>query len=423
VPLRTAARPASALPSLLSLLLGACAPAGPRDPVPVVSVVIPPRLPAAASATAPTPEPPVEVLYTFDWPGWDVQLMGVDTGAHRAFLWMESDPPGRVALDTVDYVSHQRVDRWEATPANAAEWAHHGARFRPLTGSLQTDLARFASLLEHADGVFHNTLGLVPGGKLVFYGVEPTRGHGDGDWWMAADRSGRPVFRFAPGLIASYSIAFSPDGRRAAWSGCKPLGQDGCAYHLYLSAIDGPPIRVDAIPRPAQPFFSRDGETVFSASYHDPGRVCFTRVPFARPGAAVELHCTKTADSTQHLVPDPAEETVVLAAPTASGGFDYEYTQIRLADGAVLGTHVIPHSDLEPVLDAHHRLFTSLAPSGLAVLDLATSQRQVWTEAELGGDIGYLHRVDDDGKDTIFARRSHRGDGRFELVRLNLVLP
>jgi hypothetical protein len=427
----------AALLAFSLLLLGAC---GTHREVAdsAVVVALPPPVPSssaveASGATVPSAQPDasrrplVEVLYATRWSGYE-RLLGVDPTAHRAFVWMQSTygQPIAAEVDTVDYRSGEVVDRWVATPANAADWVEHSGRFHPMTGALDTDLARFASLLEHTDGGLEagSQLALVPGGRLMLYTIEPARQRG-GDGFMVADRRGRPLFELAPSLYASYQVAFSPDGHRAAFRACEPLPGDSCGYHLYLRSLDGlvqiPQVRVDSVPQLGTPFFTSDGETVFASAYHHPNQVCLHRVPFRKPSAAVKVYCAR-GDDTPYLVPDPAGETAVLAAPVKDPGSMFEYTVVRLSDGAVQGTYPMPGASLAPIVGSHHRLFTEVMPRNVAALDLATGQRRVWTDAELGGNVGHLKRVVEGGAEALFALRNHGAEGRFELVRLNLAL-
>jgi hypothetical protein len=353
------------------------APAGRPPPPPAALPTVPPAPPPVALA----PLGPLRVLYRDDWHG-SVQLIGIDAATHRAFLRMESDEPKRLAIDTVDYESGKRLERWEATPVNASATVRRYPVFRPLTGTFEQDLVRYAGILAAA-GPWHTrgrsnrpTVAIGAPGGPILYGAQPTD-QSDGDWLFLADKDGRMPQRIDRGLKASYAPVFSPDGRRVAWKGCVA---SPCGYAVFITKVGGAPERVNQLVDPGMPVWSGDGNAVFVVARAGPGAArrgqgpCLFRIPVAATWETKPVRCMPGLSEVE-FVQDPGGRTGVLTAASGLPGQQVvEYAWMHMADGAVLATQSVDRASGIGVLSESGLLLLPLQKGGVGFIDMVSGK-------------------------------------------------
>lgn len=317
--------------AVLALISGC--PAAPPGPEPAT----------APMAVVTSPEHGGEVLYRDQWAGRDVRLLGVDTQNRCAWLWMAARRPrARLVIDTVDYASGRRVDRWEASADKAATIVNMYPRFRPLSGSLDEDLQRFAEIVRRS-GPWHSrarklspTVVASPSGDGVIYDAEPTGGR-DGDW-LFLKTSAKPAVRIDGGNIASYAPTYAPDGSLAAFTGCYPKapGKRDCSYWLFVSHLKGPPVRVPTVRKPTAPVFGPDGASIYTVGRSKGGHTLW-EVDAHAPHSATAVTTTSGLDDVDFTLSPSGTFAVVGGMKGQPGQQVYEFVRIKLSDHTVEG--------------------------------------------------------------------------------------
>lgn len=375
------ARARAALVALLAVVVAGCpepsAPAQRPPPPPAALPTVPPAPPPAALA----PLGPLRVLYRDDWHG-SVQLIGIDASTHRAFLRMESDEPKRLIIDTIDYEAGKRLERWEATAANAGATVRRYPVFRPLSGTFEQDLVRYAGILAAA-GPWHTrgrsnrpTVAIGAPGGPILYGAQPSD-QTDGDWLLLADKDGRGSQRIDRGLKASYGPVFSPDGQRVTWKGCVA---SPCGYAVFIAKVGSNPERVNQLVDPGMPVWSGDGSAVYVVARAGPGATrrgqgpCLFRIPVAASWEAKPVRCTPGMSDVD-FVQDPSGRTGVLTAASGLPGQQLvEYAWMLMADGSVLATQSVDRASGIGVLSESGLLLLPLQKGGVGFIDMVSGK-------------------------------------------------
>jgi hypothetical protein len=361
--------------------------------------------------------PVVEPLYADEWPGFYVELLGVDAERERTALLMVSSELRRAVIDVVDYRRGTRLERLEA----AADYPSGHPRPGDVSGSAAQDIARFSTIaFELAAGRSGLGVTVSPDGQHALVAMQ---GSGDTvDALFVADRNGAVLRQLAPGLTASYEPAFSPDGARVAFRGCLAEPSGRCPYYLQLATLDGPPVRIEAAPEPSNVVFLPEGTALVTAALRGV-EACLVKVELSEPYRASDLGCFAAPGETHHLAADAAGETAVLATAQSEAGTDFDYVWVRLADGHVLGRHHVDRTAFPPVLLDGPRLVTEVRTlaegSTLHVIDLPGGRARAIGLDELGGAVTDLRRGEADGEEVVLAvRRPDRR--RVEIVRLHI---
>jgi hypothetical protein len=332
---------------------------------------------------------------------------------------MESAAPKRLLIDTIDYETGRRVDRWEATQSNADATVKRYPLFRPMSGSFEEDLVRFAHLVQ-ATGPWHTRgrqlgppVAISPDGEYILYGARPDNG-GDGDWLYLADRNGMRPRRVDTGVRASYAAVFSPDGSRIAWQGCTA---SPCGYALFVTKLGGAPERAQNLPESSPPVWSADGRFVYAVGRPSPTKTCLYKVAGASVRDTKMLRCLDGLRDVE-FVQDPSSRTGVLTGSRGAPGQQvFEYTWLLLADGSVLGTHAIDRAAGSGLLSEAGLLTIPMQKGGLAVLDLVSGNAGAVVDAE-GWFFG-LETTKWVGDSVILLRRTGAPDS-FELVAVDM---
>lgn len=324
----------------------------------------------------------VRVLYRNDWFG-PVTLLGVDAAKMRAVVRMEGREPARVVIDTIDLKTGQRVERWEADEDHAKKAIRRDAAFRPLSDSVETDVSRFANVLDDL-GPWHlrqplssPSFAVSPRSRHVLYGVQPTDGS-QGDWLFAKPKDGS-ARRVDQGLVASYSPSFSPDGEAFAFVGC---AQSPCDYGLFVARVndDERPRRVAGIQRSTPPMWSANGESVLAVGSRAAER-CLFKAP-AAGGVAKALACTRGLEDVS-FAQDPDGRTVAIGGVRGTPGKQVvDVTWVLVADGSVLGTQSVERAVGSSVLSAAGLMAMPMQRGSVGALDLITGTSTVLPESE-----------------------------------------
>lgn len=370
-------------PHLLALLLLAAGCAAERDELTPALAPTGPN-PTSQATAAPKADLPDDVmlraLYHDEWFG-GVTLLGVDAKRLRAVVKLDSADPPRVAIDTIDLKSGERVDRWEATGAQA-ERAMRGPAFTSLSGSFDKDLSRYAKLVGDL-GPWHlrqplsaPTFAVDSGRKHVLFGSTPTDGS-EGDWLFSMSEDGKHK-RLDHGLRASYSPVFSPDGDRVAFVGC---ATSPCDYGVFLAKIgDDKPRRAPGIQRASAPMWTAAGDSVLTVGVRGAER-CLFRIgrDAVTPKA---LHCVKGLEDVS-FVQDPEGRTAALAGVRGEPGKQVvDVTWILLADSTVLGTQSIPRAVGSSVLSASGLMALPMQRGAVGAVDLVTGSSTIIPDSE-----------------------------------------
>jgi len=350
----------------------------------------PPTAPLPSGAVSGAPERQgIEVLYRDEWFG-AVQLLGVDRAGQRAYMRLEGNAESRLAIDTVDMAHGKRLARWEANSINAKASLRGYPQFRPLTGTFEQDLVQFAELL-HAVGPWHMRGGLTTptvavseDRQNILYGAPPDDGT-DGDWLYVVDRKGERPRRIDPGLRASYSPVFSPDGAHVAWRGCRT---SPCDYGLFVTRLGGTPERVSKLKQVGDPTWSHDGKWLFALG--DTGRKrCLFKVPIERTWDTRKLACVEGLDDVQ-FVQDAQGRTGVLSGSRGEPGSQVvELRWLLVEDGEVLSTQTVPGASGRGIVSDSGMLAVSVKKGGVAIVDLITGKY-----AGIGGNDAWFFGLD-----------------------------
>ena len=309
--------------------------------------------------------------------GWWPRILGVDRVSRHLFLQQsashtnpEAQGFSSASVDTIDCDAGTLLDRWEATPENAAR-INRGSRILPWSGPLSGDLVRYAAMLRRAGQTAdERSIGTTPDGQHLFYNAPANDGSGE-EAIFVTDARGNGARRFDQGLQVSYGLALSHDGKWGAFQGYRTG-----VYHAYLRRIDAtsPPVRISGIVYPKVLEFSRaDGALYALNAGHDQRHHCVHRVHPDTPRKTTVVFCNPLLgdESTFSLSPDG--KTALLSGSRAKGT-QANALWLRLSDGALL-QHVPMHAWSGVVTNQG----VMIAPTreGLAVVDLATKRQRV----------------------------------------------
>lgn len=323
----------------------------------------------------------VRTLYKDDWFG-GVRLLGVDAANMRAVVRVESQAPARIAIDTIDLRTGQRIDRWLAE-GKQAEKAMRSTSFTAFSGTLEEDVSRFAKVLGDL-GPWHlrsalsaPTFAVAPKRKHVLWGSSPTDGS-EGDWLFATSESGAKARRVDQGLVASYSPVFSPDGDSVAFIGCS---SSPCDYGLFVTKIgDDKPRRVSGIQKAKAPMWSATGDAVLTV-----GARAAEQCLFKAPTNSVtprSVACVKGLEDVS-FAQDPIGRTGAVAGVRGVPGQQVvDVTWVLLADGTVLGTQTVDRAVGSSVLSESGLLALPMQRGAVAAVDLVTGTSTITPEAD-----------------------------------------
>jgi hypothetical protein len=408
----------------LTLAALACA----HEPAPDASR--PPAL-AQEPTTPAAPQGPLASRYKTAWAGWDVRLLGLNADASRAWLWKGRPDPKDPALviEEVDLTRGLPVGAWRATPARADAILDRFPTFRPLSGSFEEDLVRFAALVRQTGPWSLRARALTPSvaspddGRFILHEAPPDDGK-DGDWLILRDAQGHNPRRLDVGLRASYNPQLSPDGARVAWRACSPKHAPpgaNCGYVLALASLGPeptPPTLIPAAADPTPPVWSADGASLWVVD-EAPRKACLLRVPTAPPHKPAPVACAEGLRDL-HFQQDPTGVVGLLAgwegdpqAPTLS------LWLVSLPDGASLGRAKVEAAAGPGLLVDHHRAVVPLRSGGVRVLDLPRAKHA--DHAPSQGRLGGLEaaRLAPDGR--LILLQTYLGG--LELVALDLSIP
>jgi hypothetical protein len=341
--------------SLVAVMLAACATVAPKTPAS-------PKTPTAASTSpsAPTVAAPstsnsaaapdvvaastgARVLYREAWAGiGGVGIVCVDVAKHQ--LVLERSWNGYVygapatekpvfTLDTIDYVTGARIERWAATEANAAKITNHGGG--PVSGTFEEDLVRFAKMLQRCERPHEaaNSLGIAttPDGAHLFYQAPANDGSGE-DAFFVTDAAGKNARRFDAGLKVSYELSPSPDSKWAAFSGYK-----NGVYFLYVRGLEAkdPVVKVTPVAYPKLLRWSPQGVLYALASGTDQKHPCIHAVLPSEPLKAKSVYCGGPLGEDSNVTLSPDGKTARVSGSVRSGTSD-RTLWIQLSDGKVL---------------------------------------------------------------------------------------
>jgi hypothetical protein len=373
-----------------------------------------------------TPEPTLTTLYSDLWPGLDAVLLGVDQASHRAYLKLRvRGEAQRYAIDTIDFGTGERIERWEAAPDRAARLATYDAHFAPFSSDRSADFERLGGMMSRwrtrwrHEGSHWPIDDVSPNGTQQIYSERPTNGR-DGDWLYLRQSGRRPV-RIDRGVIASYDAKFSPDGRHIAWQGCTRAGarrrarRQPCRYHLYISrtrdaARGRLPQRVRKLTRPSGPVWSRNGSSLFVLSQPNDAPPCVRRVSVDGKREHRAIACGRGLKS---FALDPRATKLVHAARRDEGRVALSLLSLDQPDDVLLrevhGSGEVSLSRTGLVLTDH--------VDGLLAIDMTSGRRRL-----LPSDEGFIyvpttHWLDDHR--ALMLRKSF-SDGTVALVMLDV---
>src|SRR5690606_37331862 len=115
----------------------------------------------------------------------------------------------------------------------------------------------------------------------------------------------RTAARIDRGVVASYDVAFSPDGRHLAFRGC--VGRRPCRYALYLAPADGAPrgrrpLRLTGLADPSAPVWTEGGELLVLAGRERCALALSPRDPERPRRLACDPHLSRLALSGERLI-------------------------------------------------------------------------------------------------------------------------
>jgi hypothetical protein len=362
---------------VLSAATAACPPPEtaqePITPPPTVSPDSPVPDVNANPPAAPAGGPSVVKHYQDDWFG-GITLLGVDGKKNHAVVRLEAHGPERLAVDTIDLQKGTRVDRWEATPEKAK--SAQGGAFGPITGSFETDAARFAGILREL-GPWHTRPALasptfaVSTRRAPFLFGSPATDGSQGDWLFSMQGDGAASRRVDQGLVASYSPVFGPDGETVVFRGCSG---SPCDYGLFLVKVgEDRPRRVTGIGGASPPAWNTDGSAVLTVGTRGNER-CLYKVTVNPLSVPKALACVKGLEDVS-FSQDPDGRTAVVAGVRGRAGAQaVDLTWVLLADGSVLANHTIGRAVGSSVVSASGLLAMPMQKGAVGLLDLVTGK-------------------------------------------------
>jgi hypothetical protein len=356
----------------------------------------------------------VRRLYGDAWFG-GVTLVAIDAAQTRALVKLESGGPTRVAFDVIDLVAGTRIERWEATPAQA-ELLHSRPHFAPLSGTLADDARRMGALLR-AFGPWHGRGGLTgpviaagPSEGDLAIGAAPSDGS-PGDWLYWLD--GRGSVRIDEGLRASYAPVLSPDGRAVAFRGCTA---SPCDYGLYVARRgESRPHRVAGVSDSSPALWTASGETLLATGSRNQERCLFSASATAM-GTARPIRCVRGLADTGFAV-DPSGGTAVIGGTRGkAGAHALELTWSRLDTGTELATRQIPGGIAVGSLGPAGLLALPMPRGALGIADLTSGQAVTLSEQK-GWFFGFeAARWKDD---RVVLARKLEGERAYEIVAVD----
>jgi hypothetical protein len=375
----------------------------------------------------PTPASPIHVVHTSDAMAELVQsdqtwtyahIAGIDRAHHRAILAIsKSGPHPAFSYDVVDYVTGERVERWAATEENARNI--RGSWFRPISGTLEEDLAHAARLADtldekRLDGSYDIVVS--PDARYAIFDAGPTDGH-DGDWLWVVDRKLGSKHRIRDDERAGYAPAFSPDGRRIAWYGCTV---HGCDYGVYVSLVDGKPHRLVDGNAYSGPYWTTSTSIVFTQQTGSDERWSFHAVDVVH-GTDHVIASTDMRSLTIDLAPDAGSlvlsGSIGMAPPdkNASGRSWGVYRWLKSPFTKTSAEYVTDRGCI--LVSDDGKLFCERSsfqdPGEVSTFDMTNNDEHIMPSD------GYLSsptRIDDD---SVLAIREHI-HAPIELVRIDL---
>ena len=401
----------------LSAAVGGCA----ERPA---AVERPPVEAARADAGFPRVEGALTIWSREAWPGWDVRLLGVDVERKRAMLWLTSTvPEPRLAVDVVDFAAGRRVERWEASPANAAASANRYPVFRPLSGGFEEDLGRFADLVGRSGDWSGRSRSLSPivvvspDGRYVVYGAAPD-GKRDGDWLMVAERAALgQARRLDEGMLASYGPAFSPDGQTVAFTACSPAHAErgsNCGYRLFVAGVGGGKPVVTPVEHPSGPAFSAADGGLYAVGLKG-RKACLFRVDLAHPEDAEALSCPEALEELAVAL-DPSGKTAALGGMRGEAGEQtWVIRWLELPSGRELAVREVDRAVGVGLLSSGGQLVAPLQLGAVAVVDLESGAERRLTELGNLSGISTAQWMDDHR--LVLIRRER---GAYEVVTLDI---
>lgn len=231
---------------------------------------------AIPPATDPDLPPAMEqVLWTTELEGSGFvfpRLHGIDLDTQTAWVALSNTnqvlkkPDSFSEIVEVALVSGETKSRWRETVGGADDTrAKEFGLVWPLADS-EADIARLAEIAHRTrthDGGWGAPVVVSPDGGIAIH-----HRWGDdrdvGDWLIMRDREGKGPVRLDRGFTAAYAPAFSPDGRRVAFTACKKVPREGCVYGVYVTTLGGDTEQVGGLGHCNRLHWSRDGETLYA---------------------------------------------------------------------------------------------------------------------------------------------------------------
>jgi hypothetical protein len=371
-------------------------------------------LQTTARSTMASSDAIVRRLYGDAWFG-GVTLVAVDAEQTRALVKLESGAPKRVAFDVIDLAAGARLERWEASPAQAEQLLTR-PHFAPLSGTLTDDARRMGALLR-AFGPWHGRGGLTgpviaagPAEGDLAIGASPSDGS-PGDWLYWLD--GRGSVRIDEGLRASYAPVISPDGRAIAFRGCTA---SPCDYGLYVARRGEPrPHRVAGVSDSSAALWTASGTTLLATGSRNQERCLFSASATAM-GTAQPIRCVRGLADTGFAV-DPSGGTAVFGGTRGKAGTHaLELTWSRLDTGAELATRRIPGGIAVGSLGPAGLVALPMPRGALGIADLTTGQAVTLSEQK-GWFFGFeAARWKDE---RVVLARKLEGERAYEIVSVD----
>ncbi|MCA9690603.1 MAG: PD40 domain-containing protein, partial [Myxococcales bacterium] len=260
-----------------------------------------------------------------------VRLWGVTADGSTA--WVASSNTGRAQLtpelawsvEEIDLVNGRVRDRWRVTVGEAAtETKLTYGTLWPLVSS-QDDLLRVLEIARQTgdDPVGPPVTTSPTGGRFIHHAYGTDRSMGD--WLMLRDQLGGDARRLDQGMLASYNPAFSPDGRKVAYTACRHGdGAEGAGpYSVYVHTLDVGVRELPGLGHASAIWWSPEGDALLLLAPDRRERYCLRRHELAS-GRTRDLSCDDGLRDARAL-PDDARRRAVFSGFRGVPG---EQTQI-----------------------------------------------------------------------------------------------